>query len=448
MSRYHAASARLAIDHGPTFPAWRAKARPAIEEAFSGVSEDDESDWFAIARDALSGTLPHTMYRGFSVRAKSAAEARRLAKAEIRKSRRALPHSFSKAVARSFAVGVEPYWAAGGAVSDSGMRARQGKAGQWGIILSVEVAPDMVDWGCLRSGNAMFGEHVYDLLPFEGPPGEYMAEVLVENGGVSNVEWDLEVKPYPPGSARVEAFRIGPGDTEETEELWQEWAREAARAPRRAGASRYHAAMAALAGYYGQQRGYWTALWVSPSGEMHDVDDTHHSWAWDNRGLLEGEGVDLEGWYADRLSDAEEEAEDEARRDLIRDRAWDAGADESEVELTEEDEDRIRETAAESAAESAGRGLGLATVDLLISRGWIRVAQRTAIHFEGREGPGLYDRCEAVLAERFPDVWRRAGRGVVVNDDEVDSSDIQEHGGLRAAIEAGSRRNRLLMVRR
>jgi len=226
MSRYHAASARLAIDHGPTFRAWAAKARPIIEEAFSAVSEDDDLDWFAIAREALGRTLPHAMYRGFSVRAQGAAEARRLAKAEIRKAKRPLPHSFSKAVARSFALGVEPYWASAGAVSDAGARARKGKAGQWGAIVSVEVSPGMVDWGCLRSGNAMFGEHVYDLLPFDKPPGEYMADVLVEHGGVSNVEWDLEVRPYPPGSARVEVFRIVPGDTEGAEREWEEWASE------------------------------------------------------------------------------------------------------------------------------------------------------------------------------------------------------------------------------
>jgi len=220
---YHAASRRLAVDHGPTFPDWREKARPAVEEAFAGVREDDGLDWFAIAREAISSTLPHTMYRGFSVRAKSAAEAKRAAKAEIGKTKRALPHSFSKAVARSFALGVEPYWAAAGAVSDSGLKARKGKAGQWGAILSVEVTPDMVDWRCLESGNAMFGEHVYDLLPFDGPPGEYLADILVEHGGVSNVEWDLEVKPYPPESARVEVFRIAEGDTEGMEQEWREW---------------------------------------------------------------------------------------------------------------------------------------------------------------------------------------------------------------------------------
>jgi len=58
----------------------------------------------------------------------------------------------------------------------------------------------------------MFGEHVYDLLPFEW------------STGACNVEWDLEVKPYPPESARVEVFRIAEGDTEGMEQEWREWA--------------------------------------------------------------------------------------------------------------------------------------------------------------------------------------------------------------------------------
>jgi len=262
-------------------------------------------------------------------------------------------------------------------------------------------------------------------------PPSRLAEVVgvLEAAGLPG-----DVLDVPPGFPRAEAERIG---------REHGWAVEFDRA-----ASRYHSASAALAGYYGQQRGYWTALWVSPSGEVHDVEDTHHAWVWDNRELLRGEGVDLEEWYGERVDEAEADALEEARADLVRERAWDAGVDESEVELSEEDEDAISESARESAHGSVDRGLGLALVDLLIDRGWIRVAQKTAIHFEGREGPRLHDRCEAVLAERFPDVWSRSGRGIVVNDEEVDSSDLQEHGGLRAAIEAEARHNRLLTMRR
>jgi len=202
------------------------------------------------------------------------------------------------------------------------------------------------------------------------------------------------------------------------------------------------------AGYYGQQKGYWTALWVSPSGEIHDVDTTHQSWVWENRDTLRSNDIDLDEWYMEQVSEAEEEAEGDVRKEFIRDKAWGADIDESEVELTEEYEDRIREIAAESATESVDRNLGLALVDLLISRGWIRVAQKSAIHFEAKESPGMYDRCESVLAERFPEVWRRSGRRIVVNDEEIDSSDLQEYGTLRNAIEHEARRNRYLMTNR
>ena len=100
------------LDHGPTFRDWQVKARRTIQDAFSSVEEDDESDWLAIVKPALAAMLPHVMYRGFSVQAADASEAEQAG--AVQSTRRAVPHSFSKAVARSFALGVEPFWAAGG----------------------------------------------------------------------------------------------------------------------------------------------------------------------------------------------------------------------------------------------------------------------------------------------------------------------------------------------
>jgi len=211
---------RTAPDHGPAFRVWQAEARRAIRGAFSGVGEDDESDWRARVKSALAETLPRAMHRGFSMQATDEGEARSLAEAEIAGTRRAVPHSFSKAVARSFAVGVEPWWAAAGSVSSEGKKHR-GKAGQWGAVASVEVTPDMVDWGCLDSGNSMFGDAVYDHLPFGEPVGDAVARLLIDAGGTHNAEWDLEIQPYPPGSASIEVFRIVPSSAGEMEGFWK-----------------------------------------------------------------------------------------------------------------------------------------------------------------------------------------------------------------------------------
>ncbi len=203
-----------------------------------------------------------------------------------------------------------------------------------------------------------------------------------------------------------------------------------------------------VAGYYSQMGGDWTALWVSPDGEVYDVKDTHHAWVWDNREMLQDKDTDIDEWYEERLQDAEREAATYARDDLIKERAWDADIDESEVRLTEEEEDKIMESASEAAGETVDRGIGVAMVDYLIKLGWIRVAQRTAIHFEANHTPRLYDRCEAVLTERFPDVWKQGGRIIVVNDEEISSADLQQYGNLGDAIKAGNRRNLLLSQQR
>jgi len=216
--------------------------------------------------------------------------------------------------------------------------------------------------------------------------------------------------------------------------------------------SRYHMVSKMItrrvAGYYGQQEGYWTALWVSPDGEVYDVKDTHHAWAWDNREMLQDKDADIDEWYEEQLQDAEMEAMTGHREELIKERAWESDIDESEVRLSEKDEEEIMESASETAQQIADRSIGVAMVDYLIKLGWIRVAQRTAIHFEANHTPRLYDRCEAVLTERFPDVWKQDGRIIVVNDEEINSGDLQQYGNLGDAIKAGNRRNLLLSQQR
>lgn len=130
------------------------------------------------------------------------------------------------------------------------------------------------------------------------------------------------------------------------------------------------------------------ALWVSPDGEVHDMDGTHNAWMLDNRELLSDK-------YGVHFEDGLE---------------------------------------------------GYEMVDLLIGLGWIRVAQkanhprkRSPIHFELRIDSGMYGRCENVLAERFPQVWGQGGTAIVVNNEEVDSSDLRRCGSLREAFEAEAR---------
>ncbi len=134
-------------------------------------------------------------------------------------------------------------------------------------------------------------------------------------------------------------------------------------------------------------------LWVSPDGEIHDMDGTHNAWMLDNRELL------LDKYGVQHFEEGLE---------------------------------------------------GYKMVNLLIGLGWIRVAQkmghprkRSPVHFELKVDPGMYGRCEDVLVERFPQVWSQGGTAIVVNDEEVDSSDLRRSGSLREAFEAEARHRRM-----
>ena len=188
-------------------------------------------------------------------------------------------------------------------------------------------------------------------------------------------------------------------------------------------------------------KGHWLALWVDPAGKIYPVSSTHHGWIYENRELLVDEyNIDTEQHYLDRLERFEREIYSELYNERINDRANQLDIDPSQVELTEKDTEEISVWANEAARDQADHGWDLETVDLLIQNKWIRVAQRSAIVFEGDSTANdFYGRCEDVLIERFPDVWKNSQTSIVVNDQQIYAADLREYGSLRKALQAARR---------
>jgi len=196
-------------------------------------------------------------------------------------------------------------------------------------------------------------------------------------------------------------------------------------------------------GYYGQMKGYWHAFWIAPDGKVFDVQDTHQTWPGDNAELLDEEyNIDLQSWEIDRMMESEQEEYDSMLQQLIREKAFDLDIPEDQVEITEEEKEQLQTYAAE--ADHYGN-YGVDIVDLLIRNGWIRVAEKTHIHFEGPED---FKRIETFLLDKYPHVWSHENREIIVNNRVTSGRDLRDMGSLKKALEHSNMVNNYYMMNR
>lgn len=202
-------------------------------------------------------------------------------------------------------------------------------------------------------------------------------------------------------------------------------------------------------GFYGDQKGYWLALWVDPEGKIYDIDSTHHGWIYENMELLVDEyDIDLAAWTEQRYEEEIGPALEEERNRMIADIAWENSIEESQVTLSQEQEESLNDSASTTADEAAQLS-GVDLVDMLITKGWLRVGKRTVIHIEGNEDlPRFFDRAEMVLIERFSDVWKNRQYKIVINNWEIYSGDLQDAGSLESAIRKSDSRTNYYMHNR
>jgi len=199
------------------------------------------------------------------------------------------------------------------------------------------------------------------------------------------------------------------------------------------------------AGWY-DSMGY-SAWWIGPAGEIFKVEDTHHGWIYKNTELLRDEyDIDIQEWSMGKFEESRQENYKSLRSEMIRDLAWRQEVDESQIVLTDEQEGELDIWASESATE----GTDVEKVDLLVTNGWIRIANKVAqIHVEGNtEMPGFWDKAEMAMIKLFPKVWSNTNFNIIVNNQEIYSADLQSAGSLRRAIERTDRRNGLAMYQR
>ena len=186
------------------------------------------------------------------------------------------------------------------------------------------------------------------------------------------------------------------------------------------------------AGYYGFDQ-YYNGYWVTPDGEIFDLEDTHHAWIYQNIDLLRNKyGIDINEWIMGYREKSMYDEYESLREEFIKDIAWKQEIDESQVVLTEEQEEEIQNSVSEFAEEPNGVEL----VDYLIQHEWIRVSQKNNnIHIEAKEdSPGFWDRAEMIMIKLFPKVWSNPRYMIAVNNDEISSEDLQRSGNLRSAI--------------
>ena len=198
-------------------------------------------------------------------------------------------------------------------------------------------------------------------------------------------------------------------------------------------------------GYY-RDMGY-SAWWIGPSGEIFTIQDTHHGWIYKNMDLLRDEyDIDIQEWSMNKLEESRSENYESLRNEMIKEQAWQQEVDESQVILSDDQEEELGVWAGEAATE----GSEIEKVDLLIEKGWIRVANKVAqIHIEGNvEIPGFWDRAEMMMIKLFPQVWSNTNFNIIVNNKEIYSDDLQNAGTLRKAIEQTDRRNGYVMYQR
>lgn len=184
------------------------------------------------------------------------------------------------------------------------------------------------------------------------------------------------------------------------------------------------------AGYYSLDK-YYNGYWIDPSGEIYELEDTHHSWIYNNNDLLlEKYGIDMQSWEHHEIEMEREEQLLSLQEDLIKEIAWNNEIDESEVVLTD---DQIEELFDSVSVEGPG---GVMAVDYLISLGWIRLSQKNAnIHFEVNEENINWDLLEMLLIKLFPKVWDNTNYHIIINNMGTYSGDLQSSGSLKSAIE-------------
>jgi len=202
------------------------------------------------------------------------------------------------------------------------------------------------------------------------------------------------------------------------------------------------------AGWY-ESSIYDKAWWIAPDGTAHDVLSTHHQWPRENKQLLESKyNLSLDEWYQNEIERYEAEEFSDLRNERIRELSYAQDIDESQVVLSERDEEEISNWASESADDLFNSKYGLAVVDLLIENGWIRVAKKSVIHFEGEVSSSFYNRIEIFLINKISGVWKDRGYRIVINDAEITSGDLQDAGTLELAIKKPRRFSRYYMDRR
>lgn len=202
-----------------------------------------------------------------------------------------------------------------------------------------------------------------------------------------------------------------------------------------------------ISGWYDPKSGSWNAQWVDPQGQIYEIDGTHQSWVYQNKELLATEyDIDVDQWNYDREEVMRQESYENLLEQAIRDRAFELDIPEEQVQLSESETDTLYEYAGEG---NYDKSYNAELVDLPIKHGWLRIAHKIHIHIEGKEdAPGFWDRADTALAKRHPKVWSNKQVRIIVNDHEIWSRDLQEHGSLRQAVEAESERTNYYMQNR
>lgn len=189
-------------------------------------------------------------------------------------------------------------------------------------------------------------------------------------------------------------------------------------------------------GYYGLDQ-YYNGYWIDPNGKAIELEDTHHSWIYDNQELLLTQyGINITSWEAEYQQESEIESYNELYNEYVRDIAFKLDIDESQVQLTDEQIEGIQI----SAQESAETPNGVELVDYLIQQGWLRVSQKNAkLHIEAQEDlPGFWDKAEMIVNDLFPKVWSNPRYMIAINNNEISSEDLQRSGSLQLAMEQES----------